>query len=58
MFGTATTGVCWLNFYMEKYMEIVIGVLFVGFMFLVDWRLSKIHRELESLNETMKRGDK
>lgn len=35
-------------------MNIVIGVLFVVFMFLVDWRLSKIHQELKTLNASTK----
>lgn len=35
-------------------LEIVIGALFVLFMFLVDWRLSRIHGELQQLNETMR----
>lgn len=33
-------------------MEIAIITLFVLFMFLVDWRLNKIHSELKRLNET------
>ncbi|HKQ24089.1 MAG TPA: hypothetical protein VJT81_06570 [Burkholderiales bacterium] len=36
-------------------MEIVIGVLFVIFMFLVDWRLNRIYIVLKQLNETMRR---
>lgn len=32
-------------------MDIIIGVLFVVFMFLVDWRLSKIHAELKLMNK-------
>lgn len=35
-------------------MDIIIGVLFVVFMFLVDWRLSKIHKELVELNKSTK----
>lgn len=35
-------------------MDIIIGVLFVVFMFLVDWRLSKIQKELVELNKTTK----
>ncbi|MDZ4141086.1 MAG: hypothetical protein U1C48_03660 [Methylotenera sp.] len=34
-------------------METIIGVLFLLFMFLVDWRLNKIYKELKSLNVTM-----
>lgn len=36
-------------------MEILIVVLFVLFMFLVDWRLNKIHKELRQLNVTAER---
>jgi hypothetical protein len=32
-------------------MEIIIGILFVVFMFLVDWRLSGIHNELKKMNK-------
>lgn len=32
-------------------MDIIIGVLFVTFMFLVDWRLSGIHNELKKINK-------
>lgn len=35
-------------------MEIIITVLFVVFMFLVDWRLSKIHDELKKMNSSAK----
>jgi len=34
-------------------METIIGILFLLFMFLVDWRLNKIYIELKSLNATM-----
>lgn len=34
-------------------METIIGILFLLFMFLVDWRLNKIYKELKSLNVTM-----
>ena len=34
-------------------METIIGILFLLFLFLVDWRLNKIHKELKSLNLTM-----
>lgn len=31
-------------------MEIIIGILFLVFMFLVDWRLNKIYQELVKMN--------
>jgi hypothetical protein len=34
-------------------METIIGILFLLFMFLVDWRLNKIYKELKSMNVTM-----
>lgn len=34
-------------------METIIGILFLLFMFLVDWRLNKIYKELKCLNVTM-----
>lgn len=34
-------------------MEIIVVTLFVLFMFLVDWRLNKIYKELKCLNATM-----
>ena len=37
-------------------MEIVITVLFVIFMFLVDWRLNKIYKELKRLNEAKEKN--
>lgn len=37
-------------------MEIVLTVLFVIFMFLVDWRLNKIYKELKRLNETQEKN--
>jgi|WetSurMetagenome_2_1015567.scaffolds.fasta_scaffold255515_2 hypothetical protein len=38
-------------------MDIVIGILFVAFMFLVDWRLNAIHKELKNINETAKKAN-
>lgn len=32
-------------------MEIIVGILFLVFMFLVDWRLNKIYLEIKKLNE-------
>jgi hypothetical protein len=37
-------------------MEVLIAVLFVIFMFLVDWRLNKIYKELKRLNETQEKS--
>ena len=37
-------------------MEIFIGIIFLLFMLLVDWRLNKIYKELRRLNETMERS--
>ena len=34
-------------------METIITVLFIAFVFLVDWRLNKIYKELKTLNGTM-----
>jgi hypothetical protein len=33
-------------------MDILIGIIFLLFMFLVDYRLNKIYQELRKLNET------
>lgn len=39
-------------------MYIIIGMLFIIFMFLVDWRLNGIHKELKTLNQAIKqKGD-
>jgi hypothetical protein len=35
-------------------MDMVIGVVFVVFMFLVDWRLNRIYLALKQLNETLR----
>lgn len=32
-------------------MDIIIGGLFILFMFLVDYRLNKIYKELKTMNE-------
>lgn len=37
-------------------MEIFITILFVIYMFLVDWRLNKIYKELKRLNETQEKN--
>ena len=34
-------------------METIVTVLFIAFVFLVDWRLNKIYKELKTLNGTM-----
>lgn len=34
-------------------MEIIVGTLFLLFMFLVDWRLNKIYKELKCMNVTL-----
>lgn len=34
-------------------MEAITAVLFIVFVFLVDWRLNKIYKELKTLNGTM-----
>lgn len=34
--------------------EIIVGGFFLLFMFLVDWRLNRIHQELRALNETLR----
>jgi hypothetical protein len=37
-------------------MEIIVGIIFLLFMLLVDWRLNKIYKELRRLNATMERS--
>lgn len=37
-------------------MEIFVGIIFLLFMLLVDWRLNKIYKELRRLNDTMERS--
>jgi hypothetical protein len=37
-------------------MEIFVGIIFLVFMLLVDWRLNKIYKELKRLNETMEKS--
>lgn len=34
-------------------MEAITAVLFIVFVFIVDWRLNKIYKELKTLNVTM-----
>ena len=36
-------------------MEILAGIIFLLFMILVDWRLNKIVKELQKLNQTADR---
>ena len=37
-------------------MEIIVGLFFLLFMLLVDWRLNKIYKEVRRLNETMEKS--